>query len=61
MNGPATATIQAAANRNNNNNNLTQQQPPAEKKWIRGVNIGGWIVLERYITPYQVSESSAKS
>lgn len=23
-----------------------------EKKWIRGVNIGGWQVLERYITPY---------
>lgn len=21
--------------------------------WIRGVNIGGWLVLERYITPYQ--------
>jgi glucan 1,3-beta-glucosidase len=23
-----------------------------EKTWIRGVNIGGWQVLERYITPY---------
>jgi len=21
--------------------------------WVRGVNIGGWMVLERYITPYQ--------
>ena len=21
--------------------------------WIRGVNLGGWLVLERYITPYQ--------
>lgn len=24
----------------------------SEKQWIRGVNIGGWQVLERYITPY---------
>lgn len=23
------------------------------KKWIRGVNLGGWLVMERYITPYQ--------
>ena len=23
-----------------------------QKEWIRGVNIGGWLVLERYITPY---------
>ncbi len=23
-----------------------------KKEWIRGVNIGGWLVLERYITPY---------
>jgi len=23
-----------------------------EKPWIRGVNIGGWLVLERFITPY---------
>jgi len=22
------------------------------KPWIRGVNIGGWLVLERFITPY---------
>jgi hypothetical protein len=21
--------------------------------WIRGVNLGGWLVLERYIVPYQ--------
>lgn len=27
------------------------------QKWIRGVNIGGWLVLERYITPYQVCDS----
>lgn len=24
-------------------------------RWIRGVNLGGWLVLERYITPYQFS------
>ncbi|KAL7579762.1 hypothetical protein ACA910_021900 [Epithemia clementina (nom. ined.)] len=29
------------------NNNVNQQS------WIRGVNLGGWLVLERYITPYQ--------
>lgn len=23
-----------------------------EKPWIRGVNLGGWLVLERFITPY---------
>ena len=23
-----------------------------EREWIRGVNIGGWLVLERFITPY---------
>lgn len=21
--------------------------------WVRGVNLGGWLVMERYITPYQ--------
>jgi glucan 1,3-beta-glucosidase len=26
-----------------------------EKKWIRGVNLGGWLVIERYIVPYQFS------
>ena len=25
------------------------------KSWVRGVNLGGWLVLERYITPYQFS------
>lgn len=24
----------------------------SRKPWIRGVNIGGWLVLERFITPY---------
>ena len=28
------------------------ESPPLAKEWIRGVNIGGWLVLERYITPY---------
>ena len=23
------------------------------KQWIRGVNLGGWLVMERYIVPYQ--------
>lgn len=29
--------------------------PKATKHWIRGVNLGGWLLLERYITPYQFS------
>jgi glucan 1,3-beta-glucosidase len=24
----------------------------AERPWIRGVNIGGWLLMERFITPY---------
>jgi hypothetical protein len=24
-----------------------------DKNWVRGVNVGGWLVMERYITPYQ--------
>ena len=26
-----------------------------KKKWIRGVNLGGWLLIERYIVPYQFS------
>jgi len=26
---------------------------PPRSHWIRGVNLGGWLVMERYITPYQ--------
>ena len=29
--------------------------PHAPSHWIRGVNLGGWLVLERYITPYMFS------
>jgi len=29
--------------------------PEAPKQWIRGVNLGGWLLMERYITPYQFS------
>jgi glucan 1,3-beta-glucosidase len=25
---------------------------PSDKPWVRGVNLGGWLMLERYITPY---------
>lgn len=25
---------------------------PTDTKWIRGVNLGGWLLLERFITPY---------
>jgi glucan 1,3-beta-glucosidase len=29
-----------------------QEPPPPEYNYIRGVNLGGWLVLERYIAPY---------
>lgn len=29
--------------------------PKAPATWIRGVNLGGWLLMERYITPYQFS------
>jgi glucan 1,3-beta-glucosidase len=29
-----------------------QQQQEKQKQWVRGVNLGGWLVFERYITPY---------
>ena len=32
---------------------INSENNKTEKKWIRGVNLGGWLVLERYITPYQ--------
>jgi glucan 1,3-beta-glucosidase len=25
----------------------------SQKDWIRGVNLGGWLVIERYVVPYQ--------
>ena len=28
-------------------------RPDPTKDWIRGVNLGGWLVIERYIVPYQ--------
>lgn len=29
-----------------------------DKAWIRGVNVGGWLTLERYIVPYQFAITS---
>ena len=37
------------------------QQPPhsaPKKEWIRGVNIGGWLLAERFITPYLFAVNS---
>lgn len=31
---------------------LSAVTPVTERRFIRGVNIGGWLVLERFITPY---------
>lgn len=33
----------------NNSTAPTKEQHP----WVRGVNLGGWLILERYIAPYQ--------
>ncbi|KAL7579761.1 hypothetical protein ACA910_021899 [Epithemia clementina (nom. ined.)] len=30
-----------------------EESPPSPQSWIRGVNLGGWLLLERYVTPYQ--------
>lgn len=36
-------------------NNTTDQEndSSSSKRWIRGVNLGGWLLIERYIVPYQ--------
>jgi glucan 1,3-beta-glucosidase len=39
---------------NNNNNNTDEKK----KQWIRGVNIGGWLLAERFITPYLFAVNS---
>lgn len=40
---------------NNNENNNHYEN---EKVWIRGVNIGGWLLAERFITPYLFAVNS---
>jgi len=37
-----------------NNGTDASDKDKQRKKWIRGVNVGGWLVMERYIAPYQV-------
>jgi len=32
---------------------LSSDNMAEKKNWIRGVNLGGWLIMERYITPYQ--------
>ena len=32
---------------------LSKTTSPHPQSWIRGVNLGGWLMMERYITPYQ--------
>lgn len=32
---------------------MPSQTAPPTRPWVRGVNLGGWLVMERYITPYQ--------
>lgn len=33
--------------------NIIRPTTDAPASWVRGVNIGGWLILERYIAPYQ--------
>jgi len=42
------STITATSSKSN-------EDPQPDKHWVRGVNLGGWLVLERYITPYLFS------
>jgi glucan 1,3-beta-glucosidase len=32
--------------------NSGEESSSGKKEWIRGVNLGGWMLLERFITPY---------
>ncbi|CAB9500876.1 Probable glucan 1,3-beta-glucosidase A [Seminavis robusta] len=32
--------------------------PRSPHRWVRGVNLGGWLLLERYISPFQFSITS---
>mmetsp|Transcript_26346 Transcript_26346/g.55053 ORF Transcript_26346/g.55053 Transcript_26346/m.55053 type:complete len:591 (-) Transcript_26346:625-2397(-) len=34
------------------------ESTPSGGAWVRGVNIGGWLLMERYITPYQFALTS---
>ena len=34
------------------NSGTTTTQQTQSRSWIRGVNIGGWLLAERFITPY---------
>lgn len=43
-------------NENNYNNNNHKNDRP--KEWIRGVNIGGWLMAERFISPYLFAVNS---
>jgi hypothetical protein len=36
----------------NKNKNENENNKNKKKEWIRGVNIGGWLMAERFITPY---------
>lgn len=35
-----------------------RQTETAAKQWIRGVNIGGWLLMERFIVPYMFAITS---
>jgi len=32
---------------------MSSNEEKLSEQWIRGVNLGGWLVIERYIVPYQ--------
>eukprot|EP00934_Nitzschia_sp_Nitz4_P007610 Nitzschia sp. Nitz4//scaffold87_size112219//98155//100063//NITZ4_004089-RA/size112219-snap-gene-0.96-mRNA-1//-1//CDS//3329559414//7600//frame0 len=36
----------------------TMDPPQDEKRWIRGVNVGGWLMAERFLTPYLFAVNS---
>jgi glucan 1,3-beta-glucosidase len=46
--GTMVSSTSTVATSNKPNNDSTNR-----KDWIRGVNLGGWLLMERYIVPYQ--------
>ena len=44
--------------KSNKNKRMVNNAYSDEKTWIRGVNVGGWLLAERFITPYLFAVNS---
>jgi len=54
----ASETILGENNNNNNNHHHHHHDHDHDRTWMRGVNIGGWLLAERFITPYLFAVNS---